>query len=130
MVTRFGMSDKVGPVAHHEEDMARLSAETKQAIDSEVRRLLEESRQRAEKILREHKDQLYRLAAALVDYETLTRDEIERVLQGLPLNRARVTPPKTADEAVPVAGVPVPAGAGASPLPQPHPRQQPVSTTA
>ena len=123
MVTRFGMSDKVGPVSHHEEDMGRISGETKQTIDTEVRRLLDESRARAQALLRSHLDELHRLAAALVDYETLTREEIEQVLRGQPLARARVVPPKTADEAVPVAAVPIP------PVPQGvQPRPQPVTT--
>ena len=117
MVTRFGMSDKVGPVTHHEEDLARLSPETKEAIDSEVRRLLQESRKRAETVLRTHKDELHRLAAALVDYETLTRDDIERVIKGVPLARARPTPAKkpSGDDAVAVPGVPAPVSVSAAP---------------
>jgi ATP-dependent metalloprotease len=121
MVTRFGMSDRVGPVAHHDEDWARTSGETKAAIDGEVRRLLDESRARAATLLATHKEELHRLAAALCDYETLTREEIEMVVQGRPLARARVPPPKTADEAVPTpAAAPVPAP------PHPQPRPQPV----
>ena len=41
MVTEFGMSDKVGPVAHHEDDYAKLSTPTKQIIESEIRTLVE-----------------------------------------------------------------------------------------
>merc|ERR1712054_512141 len=54
MVTTYGMSNKVGPVYYSHDGRADLSPETRTAIDSEVRRLLEESRARAREVLTKH----------------------------------------------------------------------------
>ncbi|RKP10697.1 peptidase family M41-domain-containing protein, partial [Thamnocephalis sphaerospora] len=82
MVTQFGMSENVGPVAYVEEDMPQLSTETKLLIEKEVRVFVERAKERAETLLREHRDELDRLARALVENETLNREEIDSVLKG------------------------------------------------
>ncbi|KAF0526603.1 ATP-dependent metallopeptidase Hfl [Gigaspora margarita] len=87
MVTLYGMSDKVGPVAHPEEDMDQLSTQTKLIIESEVKALLENAQIRAANILKTHKEELHRLASALIEYETLTQEEIESVIKGKAINR-------------------------------------------
>ncbi|GIZ45175.1 hypothetical protein CKM354_000835600 [Cercospora kikuchii] len=81
MVMRAGMSEVLGNV-DLTEDYAELSSETKQQIEHEVRRIVEEGRQRAHKLLTENREGLDRLAKALLEYETLDRDEIERVVRG------------------------------------------------
>ncbi|GJJ73322.1 ATP-dependent metalloprotease [Entomortierella parvispora] len=87
MVTQFGMSDKVGPVAHNEEDMAALSTPTKLMIESETKSLIESAQARVTLLLKTHKEELHRLAKALVDYETLTQEEIRRAIEGKPIVR-------------------------------------------
>ncbi|KAG0241148.1 hypothetical protein BGW41_006254 [Actinomortierella wolfii] len=87
MVTHYGMSDKVGPVAHTEEDMATLSTPTKQLIESEIKALIEAAQARATQLLKTHKEELHRLAKALVEYETLTQEEIRRAIEGKPIVR-------------------------------------------
>ncbi|CAG8577540.1 16320_t:CDS:2, partial [Dentiscutata heterogama] len=87
MVTLYGMSDKVGPVAHPEEDMDQLSTQTKLIIESEIKALLENAQIRASNILKAHKEELHRLANALIEYETLTQEEIESVIKGKAINR-------------------------------------------
>ena len=86
MVTRLGMSDKLGNV-----DLAdgyeHLSSETKQQIESEVRRMIEEGRQRATALLTERRKELDILAKALVEYEVLSLDEMQRVLKGEKLQK-------------------------------------------
>ena len=86
MVTRLGMSDKLGNV-----DLAdgyeHLSSETKQQIESEVRRMIEEGRQRATTLLTERRKELDILAKALVEYEVLSLDEMQRVLKGEKLQK-------------------------------------------
>ena len=81
MVTQAGMSDTLGNV-----DLAtgydRLSSETKMRIEAEVRRLVEEGRERALKLLRDNRTGLDRLATALVEYETLGKEEMEQVVRG------------------------------------------------
>ncbi|RHZ81455.1 hypothetical protein Glove_120g68 [Diversispora epigaea] len=87
MVTLYGMSDKVGPVAHPEEDIEQLSMQTKLVIESEIKALLENAQIRASNILKNHKDELHRLAKALIDYETLSQEEIELVVKGKAIQR-------------------------------------------
>ncbi|CAG8675547.1 17908_t:CDS:2, partial [Acaulospora morrowiae] len=82
MVTLYGMSDKVGPVAHPEEEMEQLSMQTKLIIENEIKTLLESAQTRAINILKTHKEELHRLAEALIDYETLNQEEIELVVKG------------------------------------------------
>ena len=59
----------------------------------EVRRLVEEARQRAEKILHQKREQLELLTRALIEYETLTRDEMEKVLRGDKLDKLELSSP-------------------------------------
>ena len=87
MVTRFGMdaSGQVG-IVHLPRD-GKQSDETLKAIDDEIRRLLNESYSRAKRVLTSHRTELERLAAALLKHETLSRDDIRRVLRGEQLNK-------------------------------------------
>lgn len=87
MVRYYGMSDKVGPISHDDEDMQLLSSTTKQAIEQEIKHLVESSEQRAREILTRHREELDRLANALIEYETLTYQEIVDVLAGKPISR-------------------------------------------
>ncbi|MCL2129969.1 MAG: ATP-dependent zinc metalloprotease FtsH, partial [Treponema sp.] len=95
MVCEWGMADEMGPVTYGQEDepiflgkeIARhkdYSEETAQKIDRAVKRILDEGRQQAEDILSSHKDELEKLADALLARETLVDDEV-RSLLGFPL---------------------------------------------
>ena len=88
MVTENGMSDTVGNV-----DLAtffdHLSSETKQKIEAEVRRFIEEGRQRATALLTEHRKELDLLAKALVEYEVLNLDEMKKVVEGEKLTKMK-----------------------------------------
>ncbi|MCG7625661.1 MULTISPECIES: ATP-dependent zinc metalloprotease FtsH [unclassified Epibacterium] len=92
MVLRWGMSDKVGNIDYAEAHEGysgntagfSVSANTKELIEEEVRRFIEEAYQRAYKILEEHKEGWERLAQGLLEYETLTGEEIKRVMNGEP----------------------------------------------
>lgn len=70
----------------------RLSSETKQEIEAEVRRLVEEARARATKILTERRHELELLTKALMEYETLTREEMEKVIRGEKLEKLESIP--------------------------------------
>lgn len=85
MVTRFGMADKVGPVSHGDKD--DVSPATKAIIDDEIKRLLKESRERAQNLLKQYSVEHNRLAEALLKYETLSVEEIKLVISGKTLNR-------------------------------------------
>lgn len=88
MVRYYGMSEKVGPVNHDDDDMRLLSAHTKQLIESEILNLIETSEKRAKKILIEHREELDNLANALIEYETLDYQEIIDSLAGKPISRS------------------------------------------
>lgn len=81
MVTKAGMSEALGNI-DLSSDYAKLSTATKQLIESEVRRLVEEGRDRATKLLMANRQGLDRLANALVEYETLNKEEMEKVVRG------------------------------------------------
>ncbi|OOQ90039.1 Mitochondrial inner membrane i-AAA protease supercomplex subunit YME1 [Penicillium brasilianum] len=91
LVTRFGYSKKLGNV-DLSTNYDSLSSETKQEIEGEVRRLVEEARARATKILTEKRNELEILSKALIEYETLTKDEMEKVLRGEKLDKMAISP--------------------------------------
>lgn len=93
MVTEWGMSDKLGPVLYAENtnevflgksvtQNKNMSDETAKIVDSEIRRLVDEAHDRAKKILIEKDAEFERLSQALITYETLTGDEIQKVIKG------------------------------------------------
>jgi cell division protease FtsH len=93
MVTEFGMSDKLGPVARgHKEELIFLGREigeqknysekVAEMIDDEVQRLIEQGYSRATRILVEHREQLDTITAALVKEETIEADRFEKLLLG------------------------------------------------
>ena len=93
MVMRWGMSDKIGNIDYAEAHEGysgntggfSVSAHTKELIEQEVKDLIEEGYQTAYKILSEKQEEYERLAQGLLEYETLTGDEIKKVIAGLPL---------------------------------------------
>ncbi len=101
MVMRWGMSDKVGNIDYSEAAEGyrgqtggfSISAHTKELIESEVRDLIDEGYQTARRILIENAQDFERLAQGLLEYETLTGEEIKRVINGLPLDGGDDTPP-------------------------------------
>ena len=119
MVTKFGMSEKLGNIDYANEQFSYLgpqgggvnaSPDTQELIDAEVRRLVDEGYETAKRILTEQREDLDRLALGLLEYETLTGKEITRVIDGLPLNRGsddddqREDPGASGIAAIPKAG--------------------------
>ncbi|KAM9417420.1 ATP-dependent zinc metalloprotease YME1L1-like isoform 2-T2 [Salvelinus alpinus] len=84
MVTRFGMSDKLGVMTYA--DLTKQSPETQAAIEKEVRVLLKDSYERAKNLLKTYRDEHKTLAEALLTYETLDAKEIKLVLEGKSLD--------------------------------------------
>ncbi|WP_395622612.1 ATP-dependent zinc metalloprotease FtsH [Sphingomonas daechungensis] len=114
MVTRWGMSDALGPLQYAEADeevflgysvnrQKNMSNETAQAIDKEIRRIVEQGYERAKTVLTEQHEQLETLAKALLEYETLSGDEIKIVLDGGAIDRGGPKGP-----AIPAAGSSIP----------------------
>ncbi|MGH6991892.1 MAG: ATP-dependent zinc metalloprotease FtsH, partial [Caulobacteraceae bacterium] len=101
MVTRWGFSDELGTVLYGDNQeevflghsVARtqnVSEDTAQKIDLEVRRLVQAGYDEARRILTERLDDLHVLAKALLEFETLSGEEIVNVLAGVPPNREDV----------------------------------------
>ena len=130
MVTRWGLSEELGTVSYGENQdevflgmsvsrTQNASEATVQKIDSEIRRLVEEGYNQATKILTEKRADLEALAKGLLEYETLTGDEIQDLLKGKKPNRESVLEPATPrTSAVPPAGKP-------RPRPDPDPGLEP-----
>lgn len=85
MVTEWGMSDKLGPLNYKKRlgdgySVNRLSAKTIATIENEVRSLVEKGKTLSEEILRKHRKELDNLALALLDKETLSGEEIKKII--------------------------------------------------
>jgi len=114
MVTRWGMSDALGPLQYAEADeevflgysvnrQKNMSNETAQAIDKEIRRIVETGYERAKTLLEENRQELETLAQALLEYETLSGDEIKVVLEGGTIDRGGTSTPS-----IPTVGTSIP----------------------
>jgi len=129
MVTQWGMSDKLGPLQYEQTQEGYLgyggsnrtmtSDETNKAIDAEIRALVEGAHAKATEILKGNEDKLHLLAQALLEYETLTGDEIKQLLEGGKVDRPDA--PAGPARPVPAQGSSIPktgrrlAGAGTQP---------------
>jgi len=133
MVTQFGMSDVVGPVAVGDREAEiflgrevvqrrEVSESTAEVVDHEVRRILSEAFERARSIVTANRDDLDRLTAALLERETLDREDVDTLMSGrplAPLPPAAVAVPEPAPRerpagaSPPVLGSPPPEPAGA-----------------
>ena len=130
MVTQWGMSEKLGRVrysannqevflGHSVSQSQNMSEETANLIDAEVRRLIEDGEQTARHILKEHEHELHALANALLEYETLTGDEVRDLLAGKPIVRDTDDGPSTGvrSSPVPTSGPRPAADGGLEPAP-------------
>ncbi len=116
MVTKWGMSDKVGPVEYAQPEgetylgysasqPARMSNKTAELIDSEIKSIVQGGLKRAQEVLTKHLDQLHTLAQALLEYETLSGDEIKKLIAGEDIGRPD---PSTRAPALPAGAASVP----------------------
>jgi len=137
MVTQYGMSDTIGPIAVGDREAEiflgrevvqrrEISERTAELVDTEVKRILGDAYERARTVLIERRDALDRLAAALLERETLDREYVELVVAGKPLPPVPPPPPAPASSSPegatrekpgaargPVLGSPPPEPAGA-----------------
>ena len=103
MVTEWGMSDLLGPIRYSENSNEvflgrsvtqnqNMSEETARLVDTEIKRLVTDGYEEAKKILQKHKKDWETLAEALIEYETLTGDEIKEVLAGKMIDKTKDAP--------------------------------------
>ncbi len=135
MVTQFGMSERVGAMAIGDREQEvflgrefgqrrEVSERTAEMVDDEVKRLLDEAYAKASVLLKEHKDLLERIAQALLERETIDREDLDLLVKNLPLPPRELPPapqapaaaaaPKAASPAaLPALGAPPAEPAGA-----------------
>ena len=103
MVTEWGMSDKLGPVLYAENSNEvflgksvtqnqNMSEETAKIVDAEIKRLVTEGYEEAKRILTDHQKEWETLSNALLEYETLTGDEIKAVIKGEKIDKSADSP--------------------------------------
>ena len=100
MVCEWGMSERLGPVVYgqREEEIflgreitrrKDYSERTAELIDQEIKALIEEAERTAERLLKENEDKLHAVAQALLEYEVLDGEQIDRILRGEPLHKSK-----------------------------------------
>ena len=133
MVTEWGMSDKLGMIAYGDNSQEvflghsvtqnkNVSEVTAREIDGEIKGIIDQAFAKATHILTENVEELHRLARGLLEYETLSGDEIRTVLRGEPVIKRVVDEPavETRRASVPNTQRPVaPPTGGLGPAPQP-----------
>jgi cell division protease FtsH len=136
MVTAYGMSDKLGRVRYQANEQElflghavtqtqNVSEATAQIIDQEVRRLIEEAEGKAKQILTERIDALHIIAKSLLEYESLSSDEIDQVLRGEKVVRDDTGGAGTGGDRRRRASVPTSSGQNPGPSPGANPEPQP-----
>ena len=94
MVTKWGLSDKMGPLAYAEEEnevflgkssaqqQKSVSNETARTIDSEIRKIIDTQYSRATKLIKDNMDKMHLMADALMKYETIDTSQIDEIMEG------------------------------------------------
>jgi len=126
MVTRYGMSDELGPMVYGENDaeiflgrsvttQKNVSESTMQKVDEEIRKIIDSQYAVARKLLEDNRDKVEAMAKALLELETIDADQIADIMAGRP-----VRPPK------PTSASAGPSSGGPSPTPDPAPSANPA----
>src|SRR5512137_2747096 len=116
MVTRYGMSDALGPMVYAENEgevflgrsitkTVNMSEETMRKVDAEIRRIIDEQYALARHLLEESRDKVEAMAKALLDWETIDAEQIDDIVNGKPPR-----PPKSSGSAPPAGGRPTAGG--------------------
>ena len=133
MVTEWGMSDQLGRLRYvdNQEEIflghsvtrsQTISSETAKMIDNEIRRIIEEAEATAREVLNEHLEDLHKVAKGLLEYETLSGDEVQMLLRDEEIDRSEPTStqgPSGRRSSVPSSGKATKGPGGLEPEPQP-----------
>ncbi len=124
MVTRYGMSDALGPMVYGENEgevflgrsvttHKNLSEATMEKVDAEIRRIIDEQYALARRLLEENRDKVEAMAAALLELETIDSDQVNDIMEGKaprppkqPQSRSSSKPDSNAPNAAPSAPAP------------------------
>jgi len=116
MVTRYGMSDVLGPMVYAENEgevflgrsitkTVNMSEETMRKVDAEIRRIIDEQYALARRLLEENRDKVEAMTKALLDWETIDAEQIDDIVNGRPPR-----PPKSTGSTPPAGGRPTAGG--------------------
>ncbi|KAF0812584.1 ATP-dependent zinc metalloprotease FtsH [Andreprevotia sp. IGB-42] len=119
MVTRYGMSDKMGPMVYAENDgevflgrsvttHKNVSEATMQQVDSEIRRIIDEQYALAVKLLEDNRDKIESMTSALMEWETIDREQVRDIMEGRDPRPPKYPPPPKPSK--PEAGDSLPGG--------------------
>ena len=137
MVTRWGFSERMGPLLYDEEDgevflgmsaatqPKPISSDTAREIDEEVRSIVESCYDRARAILKEHEDKLHDMADALMELETLSPEQADDIMAGRPPRVVEVKPSPAAEPSAPAEDGASQPAADLEPQPPARPRTGP-----
>ena len=100
MVTKWGLSERMGPLAYNEDDgevfigqamqkQKQVSDETAHAIDEEIRSIIDSNYNKAKQILQDNMDKLHTMSDALMKYETIDKAQIDDIMNGRPVGPPR-----------------------------------------
>jgi cell division protease FtsH len=103
MVTRYGMSDILGPMVYAENEgevflgrsiatQKNVSEATMQKVDLEIRRIIDEQYALARKLIEDNRDKVEMMAKTLLEWETLDSEQVEDIMQGRPPREPKVNP--------------------------------------
>jgi cell division protease FtsH len=116
MVTRYGMSDALGPMVYAENEgevflgrsitkTTHVSEETMRKVDGEIRRIIDEQYALARQLIEDNRDKIEAMTKALMEWETIDSDQIDDIIAGKPPR-----PPKSTGSAPPTGGKPTAGG--------------------
>jgi cell division protease FtsH len=125
MVTQWGMSDALGPMIYGENEgevflgrsittHKNVSEATMQQVDAEIRRIIDQQYALARKLVEDNRDKIEKMAAALLEWETIDAEQINDIMEGRDPRPPKPTPPVAA---VPPKDTPPTATAAAAPAP-------------
>jgi cell division protease FtsH len=106
MVTRYGMSDVLGPMVYAENEgevflgrsitkTTNMSEETMRKVDAEIRRIIDDQYALARRLIEENRDKVEAMTKALLEFETIDADQIDDIVQGRPPRPPKSTPTST-----------------------------------
>ena len=95
MVTRYGMSDSLGPMVYAENEgevfvgrsitkTTHVSEQTMQKVDAEIRRIIDEQYALARKLIEDNQEKIHAMARALLEWETIDSEQIDDIMSGRP----------------------------------------------
>jgi cell division protease FtsH len=124
MVTRFGMSDSMGPMVYGENEgevflgrsvttHKNVSETTLQKVDAEIRRIIDQQYAVARKVIEDNRDKVEAMTKALMEWETIDADQIKDIVEGRPPRspkplQSATTPPPSSTPPSPAAPTPAP----------------------